>query len=220
MRQTSVAWFRTFAPGALTILIVVLFAVPLAAQRPGGPPGTPSNDPNDPINQEKTNKADMRNREWLMGNSRKPIRRAAFGPEAGAMPQITEDFEKIQLIDKELMIAVFANNVLDHKQLVKSIVDIEKRAARLLTNLAYPESIEGEEKTPNGAQEKTDLRLALAKLDSAIVSFVTNPIFQTDRKVVNAELAMKVSKDLRTVLKLSGSIRRQAEASGKQHTQP
>ena len=161
----------------------------------------------------------MRNREWLMGNSRKPIRRAAWGPEAAALPQVTEDFEKIQLVDKELMTAVFANNVLNHKQIVKSTADIEKRAARLITNLAYPESTEAD-KTPTGTQEKTDIRLALSKLDDAVMSFVSNPIFQTDRKVVNAELAMKVSKDLRTVVKLSDSIRRQAEALGKQQTPP
>jgi hypothetical protein len=220
MSQTSVEWIRSFAIGAAgAILIVLVFAVPLVAQRPAGPRGTPSSDPNDPANQEKANKADMRNREWLMGNSRKPIRRPAWGPEAAAVPQITEDFEKIQLVDKELMTAVFANNVLNHKQIVKSTADIEKRAARLISNLAYPESPEGE-KTPTGTQENTDIRLMLSKLDSAIMSFVTNPIFQTDRQVVNAELAMKVSKDLRTVVKLSESIRRQAEALGKQHVQP
>lgn len=219
MSQAPLARFRLFAIDAGAILILLLCAVPLVAQRPAGPRGTPSNDPNDSINQEKANKADMRNREWLMGNSRKPIRRAGWGPEAAAIPQISEDFEKIQLVDKELMTAVFANNLLNHKQIVKATADIEKRAARLISNLAYPESPEAE-KTRAGAQEKTDIRLALSKLDSAIVSFVTNPIFQTDHQVVNTELAMKVSKDLMTVVKLSESIRRQAEASGKLQTQP
>jgi len=218
MRLTILTKLRRAAVESGAILVLLLFAAPLMAQKPP-PPGTPSNDPNDPINQEKTNKADMNNREWLMGNSRKPIRRGTWGPEAAAIPQITEDFEKIQLVDKELMTAVFANNVLNHKQIVKSTADIEKRAARLISNLAYPESTEAE-KTPTGTQEKTDIRLALSKLDSAVMSFVTNPLFQTDRKVVNAELAMKVNKDLRTVVKLSESIRRQAEALGKQQTHP
>jgi hypothetical protein len=214
MSRTCLGCFRLLAIEARTILFVLLFAVPLAAQRPGGPPGTPSNDPNDPINQEKTNKADMRNREWLMGNSRKPIRRAAWGPELAALPQINEDFQRIQLVDKDLMTAVFANNILDHKQIVKATADIEKRAGRLKGNLAYPEPGETPKtslKTPN----KTDIRLELSKLDSAIMSFVNNPIFKADRKVINAELAMKVSEDLTTVMKLSNSIRREAEALGK-----
>ena len=219
MSRTSVGWFRVFAIDAGAILILLLFVVPLVAQRPSGPPGTPANDPNDPVNQERANKADMRDREWLLGNSRKPIRRAAWGPEAAAIPQIKDDFERIQLVNKELMTVVFANNVLDPRQIGKATADIGKRAARLISNLAYPEPAEGE-KTTTGTQERNDIRLALSKLDGAIMSFVTNPIFQTDRQVVNAELAMRVSKDLMTVVKLSESIRRQAEALGKAQKRP
>jgi hypothetical protein len=218
MSQTSVACLGSLAGGARAILIALLFATSLAAQQ-SGPPGTPGNDPNDPINQEKANKADMRNREWLMGNSRKPIRRTGWGPQAAAMPQISEDFEKIQLVDKELMTAVFANNVINHKQIGKATADIERRAARLISNLGYPEAPETEKAAPE-ARGDTDIRLALSKLDSAIVSFVTNPIFKTDQKVVNTALAMKVSKDLRTVVKLSSHIRRQAEVSARQQAQP
>lgn len=219
MSRTPVKRFRLFAVAAGASLLVLLFAVPLAAQRPAGPPGTPGNDPNDPINQEKTNKADMRNREWLMGNTRKTIRRAGWGPAAAALPQINEDFERIQLVNKELMTAVFANNILNQKQIVKATADIEKRAGRLRDNLAYPEPPEAN-KTPIKTAEKQDIRLALSKLDSAIMSFVNNPIFQTDRQVVNAELAIKVNEDLTTVMKLSDSVRRQAETLEKLDKRP
>ena len=217
MSRTSFEWLRALAIHSCVILIAVLFAAPLAAQQPA--PGTPESDPNDPVNQDKANKADMRNREFLMGNSRKPIRRATWGPEAAMLPQITEDFQKIQLVDKELMTAVFANNIVDPRQIVKATADIERRAARLITNLAFPRPDKLKE-TANVTQEKVDLRLALSKLDSSIVSFVNNPIFQTDRKVVNAELATKVSTDLMTVVKLSASIRRQAEDLGKLQKRP
>jgi len=217
MSRTSLAWLRILTIHAGVILILLLLAAPLAAQRPA--PGTPESDPNDPANQDKANKADMRNREFLMGNSRKPIRRATWGPEAAMLPQITEDFEKIQLVDKELMTAVFAHDVVDPRQIMKATADIEKRAARLITNLAFPKPDKLKE-TPTATQEKADLRLALAKLDGSIVSFVNNPIFQTDRKVVNAERATKVSTDLMTVVKLSGSIRRQAEALARVQKRP
>lgn len=217
MDQTLVTWFRLPASRVGAVLVLLMLAVPVFAQGPGGPPGTPRNDPNDPINQEKTNKADMKNREWLMGNSRKPIRRAALGPEAAALPQIAEDFEKIQLVEKDLITAVFAKNILDRKQVVKASADIEKRASRLLSNLAYPEPTESE--TPPKVEEN-DLRLMLTKLDGAIMSFVSNPIFQSDRQVVNAELAMRVTRDLRAVVKLSGSVRRQAALLGQQQSQP
>jgi len=219
MCRLSIDWFKLFAFQARTILVVLLLAVPLVAQRPDGPPGSPASDPNDPVNQDRANKADMRTREWIMENSRKPIRRAGFGPAPAAVPQIKEDFERIQLVNKELMTAVFANNVLDHKQIMKATADIEKRAARLINNLAYPEPPDTPK--PNVAtQGKPDMRLNLSRLDSAIMSFVNNPIFQTDRQVVNTELAMKVSKDLKTVVKLSQSIRRETEALARTQKQP
>ncbi|HEY3040813.1 MAG TPA: hypothetical protein VGJ66_18895 [Pyrinomonadaceae bacterium] len=215
MSRASLKSFRLCVTIGAAILIL-LFAVPLVAQQAPGPPGTPANDPNDPVNQDRLNKADMRAREFLMGNTRKPIRRATWGPKEATLPQITEDFRKIQLVNKELITAVFANNILDPKQIIKATSDIEKRANRLIGNLAFPKP----DKLKELPQEKSDLRLLLAKLDSSIMNFVNNPIFQTDRKVVNAELATKVSTDLMTVVKLTGYIRRQAEALGKAQTRP
>lgn len=211
MSRTTGEWSRLFGVQARMILIVLLFAVSTVAQRRAG---TPANDPSDPINQEKANKTDMRNREFMMGNSGKPIRRAVWGPATAAMPQIKDDFERIQIVNKELMTAVFANNLVNPRQIAKATTDIEKRASRMISNLAYPQPHEPE-KTLRGVQDGDDIRLALSKLDSAIMSFVTNPIFQTDRQVVNTELAMKVTKELKTVVKLSESIRRQAEALSK-----
>jgi hypothetical protein len=149
-----------------------------------------------------------------MGNSRKPIRRGSWGPDMASIPQIKDDFERIQLVNNELMIAVFSKNVLDPKQIGKATGDIAKRANRLLNNLAYPKPAE-ESKKPSTAENNNDIRLMLSKLDAAVMSFVGNPIFQVDRQVVNTQLAMKVSQDLTTVVKLSESIRRQAEALGK-----
>src|SRR5712691_9286991 len=88
-----------------SILILLTLVSPLLTQQPPGPPGTPSNDPNDPMNQDRINKADMRDREWRLGNSRKPIRRAKWGPEEATLPQIKEDFERIQFVNKQLMTA-------------------------------------------------------------------------------------------------------------------
>jgi hypothetical protein len=211
MSRTPGEYLRLFAIEARIIFVLLLLAIPVIAQRSGNPP---TSDPRDPINQEKTNKADMRNREFMMGNSGKPIRRGVWGPAPSALPQIKDDYERLQIVNKELMTAVFTNNIINPKQIAKATSDIAKRASRMINNLSYPQA-EDSEKTPSGVQEGNDIRLALAKLDSAIMDFVNNPIFQTDRQVVNAELARKVNKELKTVVKLSESIRRQAEALGK-----
>jgi hypothetical protein len=214
MNRTSGKRLRLFAIKASIFLLVLLFAIPVIAQRPAGPPGTPANDPVDPINQDKTNKADMRNREFMMGNTRKPIRRAVWGPAAAALPQIKDDFEQIQIVNKELMTEVFANNVLNPKRIVKATSDIEKRASRLINNLAYPQPLDSD-KILDSIHERDDIRQTLSKLDSTIMVFVSNPIFQTNRQVVNTELAKKVNGELEAIVKLSESIRRQAEAMTK-----
>ena len=207
MSRTPGEYLRLFAIEARIIFVLLLLAIPVIAQRSGNPP---TSDPRDPINQEKTNKADMRNREFMMGNNGKPIRRGVWGPAASALPQIKDDYERLQIVNKELMTSVFTNNIINPKQIAKATGDIEKRASRMITNLSYPLPDESE-KIVSGVQEEHDIRLLLAKLDSAIMSFVTNPIFQTERRVVNTEVAMKVNQELKAVVKLSQLIRRQAE---------
>ncbi len=195
-----------------SILILLVFASPVLAQQPPGPPGTPSSDPNDPINQERTNKADMRDREWRLSNSRTPVRRAGGGPEEAALPQIKEDFERIQVVNKELMTAVFTNNIVNHKQIVKATVDIGKRASRLKTNLAYPEPLNrnnaGKSRPGN---EDEDIKVSLTNLDQSIMSFVMNPIFRLQQQVVESRLAIKATSDLTNIIELSDTIKKRAE---------
>src|SRR5258705_6645571 len=105
--------FRSFDLKFRPLLLILLFTVPLAAQRPE----PPSNDPRDPENQPNTNKADMRNREWLMGNSRKLAQKRGAGPENSALGEIKEDFERMQLVERELMRSVFDFNVVDYQQI-------------------------------------------------------------------------------------------------------
>lgn len=193
------------------IILMLLFTVPLAAQRPG-PPGTPSNDPRDPENQQSTNKTDMRNREWLMGITRKPVRKPGLGPKDSALPQIKEDFERIQFINREMMKSVFAANLVNFEQILKTTIEIRKRAARLRANLAYPEP----DHRPNAGKgqpstEKDDIKLLLTNLDQSIMSFVMNPIFQLQQQVVESRLAMKATSDLMDIIELSDTIKKHAE---------
>ncbi|SRR5712692_611444 len=204
--------FRSIPLFYFAAMLTVLAATPLLAQQPPPrPPSTPANDPNDPVNQERTNKTDMGNREWLMGNNRKPVRKPGFGPEESAAPQIREDFERIQFINREMMKAVFADNVVDNKQILKTISEIKKRASRLRTNLAYPEPTDSQVVKQAPIQKDTDIKLSLARLDQTIMSFVTNPIFQLKQQVVEAELAKKASGDLRDVVEQSDQIRKRIE---------
>jgi hypothetical protein len=189
---------------------MLLFAAPLVAQRPGLP-GTPSNDPRDPENQPSTNKTDMRNREWLMGNSRKLARKPRTGPEESVLPQIKEDFERIQLIDREMMKAVFVANLIDYQQILKTTNEIRKRAARLKTNLAYPEPPTRDTSRTRAGHEDEDIKVSLTNLDQAITSFVMNPIFQLQQEVVESRLAIKATSDLMDIAELSDRLKNHAQ---------
>jgi hypothetical protein len=171
------------------IILVLMLSAPLVAQRPV--PGTPSNDPRDPENQPSTNKTDMRNREWLMGHSRTLGRKPRTGPAESELTQIKEDFERIQLIDREMMKSVFVANSIDYQQILKTTGEIRKRAVRLKTNLAYPESPNRDNSRTRVGHEDEDIKVSLINLDQAITSFVMNPIFQLQQEVVEAALAMK-----------------------------
>ncbi len=191
--------------------ILLVLGVQVLGQRPAGPPGTPANDPNDPINQERTNKADLRDREWLLGNNRKPVRKPGLGPDQSAALQIREDFERIQFINREMIKAVFADRVVDNKQILKTVSEIRKRAARLRASLAYPEPENPHDVKTAATQSDTDIKVLLAGLDRSLMSFVTNPIFQLTQQVVEADLARKASGDLRDVMEQSDKIKKKIE---------
>ena len=205
-------------PIFVSVTILWVSAYPLRAQRAPAP-GSPASDPNDPVNQEKANKADMRTREWLMGNSRKVIRKPGSGPAESALPQIKEDFERIQFIDREMMRLVFTNNLVDDQQILKTTAEIRKRATRLRTNLSFPEPNNRQNGTKGRpSKEDEDIKVSLAKLDQTIMSFVMNPIFQLTQQVVDAQLATKASGDLRDIVELSETIRTNLERLNKAHS--
>src|SRR5882762_3911272 len=165
--RIRVLWF-------VSISILLILSLQVAGQQPRpGSPGTPANDPNDPINQERTNKTDMRNREWLLGSNRKPVRKPGLGPDESAAPQIKEDFERIQFINREIIKTVFADGVVNSKQILRTVSEIRKRAARLRTNLAYPEPDSSHKEDLAATQGDQDIKVLLAGLDKSIMSFVT-----------------------------------------------
>lgn len=181
------------------------------AQRSGARPAD-TTDPNDPSNQERTNRTDLRNREWLLENTRKPVRKPGLGPSPSAAPQIQTDFERIQFINRDMMKSVLVDHIVDHKQIRKTVGEIRKRATRLRENLAYPEP-----EDPHDANTPTlgnsDIRELLVEMDNSLMSFVTNPIFQLNQQVVKADLARKASADLRSVIEYSNKITKLLESS-------
>src|ERR1043165_884437 len=95
------------------------------------------------------------------------------------MPLIREDFTRIQVVNNEMMRKIFEEKMLDYKSISESISEIRKRATRLKENLMLPES-EADQKglRPPEPRPSALLKDSLLMLDTMIMGFVRNPLFQ------------------------------------------
>jgi hypothetical protein len=147
----------------------------------------------------------------LERDSRRPAEEER--PLAAEM-QLKNDFERLQSVNNQMMVMVFANHVLDYKLISEAITEIRKRAARLKSNLPLPPA----EKDEQGGQpvkglddiNQEEVKPALRTLDDLIQSFVTNPVFQQPQ-VVDIQRSSKARRDLEAIIKLSEKIRKSAD---------
>ncbi len=132
------------------------------------------------------------------------------------LEQIKKDFLRIQVIKNEMMYAISINNAFDYKRISDTAEEIKKLANRLKINLALSKSEENEKnRSSQNAPDSAQLKASLLSLDSSIQSFVTNPLFQ--KPVIDIHLATKASRDLESIIEISGSIRKRAERLRKIH---
>jgi hypothetical protein len=141
------------------------------------------------------------------------VKRDADKPEdkaAPSFPQIMEDFERIQIINSDVLQAGAPGSAPDYRRISEAASEIKKRAARLSSNLFPPETEKQSKGKNEEAEEPQDLKSLLSAVDGAIISFVNNPIFQ-NTKVVNPEDSAKARRDLDKVIKLSTRISKEAD---------
>jgi hypothetical protein len=86
--------------------------------------------------------------------------------------------------------------------------------------LALPEAQDDQTKQPDTNFSDTEkFRAVLLQLDQHIMSFATNPLFQTP-DVIEVELANRACRDLAVVVELSGKLKRIAVKLGKAAKNP
>jgi len=127
-----------------------------------------------------------------------------------AFVQIREDFRRIQVVDNEVMRTVSGSSALDYKQIADAAGEIKKCAARLKTNLVFPEAEKESERQEKPDPDTYGLKPSLMALDKLILSFVHNPIFK-DAGVVDAKLGGKARRDLESIIELSDKLKKSAE---------
>jgi hypothetical protein len=128
--------------------------------------------------------------------------------------QIREDFHRLQLVNNEMMQATFPPKSAytpDSNHISKSTDEIHKCAKRLLTKLRLPETEIKEQKPANeDIANANQLKSALLKLDSLVMSFIGNPTFKHP-KVVDVVESVRAKRDLLGIIELSRRIKQNSE---------
>jgi hypothetical protein len=198
--------FRRLLMAAVAAVAVTSLSPALAQGPPPGGPDRNMKGETDGV-RERSNEI-----ERVRRDAEKPEKKAGKSPE-DKFPEIKEDFERIQIVNGEVLQAVGAP---DYGRLSEAAEEVRRRAARLKSNLFAPEP----EKKPKGegvekgaaVEEggRTDLKSLLSALDGALASFVASPLFQ-NTKVVNPDDSAKARRDLDEVIKLSSRVVKEAD---------
>ena len=131
-------------------------------------------------------------------------------PMVTRFPEIKEDFERIQVINSDVLQAFPSDAAVDYERLSAAAAEINKRATRLKSNLFPSELKARAEQGVQEAKEQQDLKSLLSELDATITRFVHNPMFENTR-VVNPQDSERAKKELDNTIKLSDKIRKTAK---------
>lgn len=143
--------------------------------------------------------------ERVRRDAEKPAKKTEKSSE-DKFPQIKEDFERIQIVNGEVLQAATPPGGPDYGHISEAAEEVRKRAARLKSNLFPPESEEKQKEKGSGEEkDQPGLKSLLSALDVALASFVSSPIFQ-NTKVVNPQESAKARRALEEVIKLSTQI--------------
>lgn len=188
-------------------LLLVLFflaasALPFSAQQPPGPPV-------DRTNPERARQQDMSTREWQLRNFGKDPPASRNERLQVLMVQTEEDFNRILTLHNQLARAATSDKPLDLSFVTSAAGEIKKRASRLQSTLVLGDSDHNESETLPEFRE-SQMKEAVVLLCKQIKSFVTNPVIETPG-TVNAEQLKKARKDLGSLIKLSGQVKKDSE---------
>ena len=160
--------------------------------------------------------ADIQNREFRLRllNEGKATTPPSPDDRKRIVNQIFEDFERIQVANREMMQASSSLTPTAYKRISTLADEMNKRARRLKGNLGIPD-LGHEKKDPESVptMDAAQLKASLQTLNSSVKSFVTNPLFQ-DPRVTDVRHLENLRRDISTVIDLSRTVKK---AVGKLH---
>lgn len=200
----------------LPIVIAVLTTLPVVAQDHGPPAGGSDKNLKDSTSDVKGRSNEI---ERVKRDLEKPESETATGAAPPGFSQIKEDFERIQIINSDVLQVNAPSGIPAYERIAEAAVEMEKRALRLRTNLFPPPKSEkqSKEKPPSPADQ--ELKALLPALDKAIADFTHSSIFQ-NTGVAHAEDVATAQKELEKVIKLSAGIKLEADRLKKANSPP
>lgn len=124
--------------------------------------------------------------------------------------QILEDFERVQVINREMVQAVAHLDSNSYKQIASLSDDLNKRAKRLKINLNIPD-VEHEKKEPEESipADAAEFKISVQTLTGTVKNFVNSAVF-TDPKVTTVGTLQNLRRDISTVIDLSRTVKKAA----------
>ena len=127
--------------------------------------------------------------------------------------QLTEDFEKLHLINIEKIVTQSSASSLDYKTLSDATADLKSRATRIKYNVPILQ-FAGKVERIRFDENPDNLASMLPELSGLINSFLGSSIFRINSPN-DVELRLKASRDLDGIIRLSDTINKIAKRSTK-----
>lgn len=198
------------------ILVIVSIPYSAAVAQDHGPPAGGSD------KNLRDSGSDLKGRsneiERVTRDAKKPESRRSENPATPNFEQIKEDFERIQIINGDVLQAPVSSSGHNYERISESASELNTRAIRLRSNLFPPKSSK-ESKEKQTQAEEQDLKSLLTSLDDSINSFTHSPIFQ-NTKVMTPEDSANAQKNLDAIIKISARIRNEADLRKKPGAPP
>ena len=153
---------------------------------------------------------DTRYRDWVLDSLKKT--KGAKPPEEDvqrAYEQVRKDFERIQVLNNDILRAASARREPDYKLFTSATAEISRCVRRLDSNLALPQPTEEELRTRN--HDDMSVGVLLSALDGLIVRFVRNPTSK-EAAVVDSPAAPHAKRDLILIIRLSEHLANRTKA--------
>ena len=208
LRQTSLLKLvcRRAASAVISLAAILAALGTVAAQ-------FPMSEGKNAVNSDRELEEHVANMRYLVSqaNKRKPGRHR--DPKL-ALEQLQEDFTRLQIVNKELVLTTSERKEVDFKFVSRSAEEINKRAKRLLENLALPESVPETAKVLDPFSDQPELKNSITQMGWRIYYFAKNPIFK-EANVLDTSDAAKARWDLEEIIELSALIKSGSERVGK-----